>query len=134
MCRQKLGNSAWRIGFIEYLCTPISDQLPSLAEILNSCIYKSFQPFLCSSSRPDFITDKLVERKKEKKLYHDKSFSYKPVIAEGQNVWFRNHIKNIWENGTIVDKDDTSNRSYTLDKENSKILSHNHVDLKLCVV
>ena len=42
---EKLGNSAQRIGLIEYLCTPISDQLPSPAEILNSCIYKGYQPF-----------------------------------------------------------------------------------------
>ena len=39
-------------------------------------------------------------------------FSDKPVIAEGQNVCYRNHVKNIWEKGTIVDRDDTSNRSY----------------------
>ena len=59
-------------------------------------------------------------------------FSDKPVIAEGQNVWYRNHVKNDLEKGTIVDKDDTSKRSYTLVGENGKILSHNHVDLKLC--
>ena len=112
---KKLGNHAWRIGLIEYLCIPISDQLPSLVEILNSCIYKGYQPFLCSS-----VTDKLVERKKEEKHYHDRSFSDKPVIAEGQNVWYRNHVKNIWEKGTIIDRDDTSNRSYSLDGENGK--------------
>ena len=87
---------------------------------------------MCSSSRSESVTDKLVERKKEEKLYHDRSFSDKPVIAEGQNVWYRNHVKNIWEKGTIVDRDDTSNRSYTLVGENGKILSHNCVDLKLC--
>ena len=117
---------------IEYLCTPISNQLPSLAEILNSHIYKGYQPFLCSSSRPASVTEKLFERKKEEKVYHDRSFSDKQVIVEGQNVWYRNHVKNIWEKGTIVDRDDTSNRSYTLVGENDKILSHNHVDLKLC--
>ena len=42
---EKFGISAWRIGLIEYLCTPISDQLPSPSEILNSCIYKGYQPF-----------------------------------------------------------------------------------------
>ena len=52
---EKLWNNAWMIGLIEYLCTPISDQLPSPAEILNSCIYKGFQPFLCSSSRAESV-------------------------------------------------------------------------------
>ena len=71
---EKLGNIAWKIGFTEYLSTPISDQLLSLAEILNSHIYKGYQPFLSSSSRSESVTDKLVERKKEEKLYHDRSF------------------------------------------------------------
>ena len=125
---EKLGNSAWRIGLIEYLCKPISHQLPSPAEILNSHIYKGYQPFLCSSSRSESVTDKCVEWKKEEKLYHDRTFSDKPVSAEGQNVWYRNHVKNIWEKGTIIDRDDTSNRSFTLVGENGKVLSHNHVD------
>ena len=62
--RHKLGNIARRIGLIEYLCTLISDQLPSLSEILNSRIYKGYQPFLCSSSKPELVTDKLIERRK----------------------------------------------------------------------
>ena len=53
-------------------------------------------------------------------------------MAERQNVWYRNHVKNIWENVTIIDSDDTSNRSFTLVGENGKILSSNDVDLKLC--
>ena len=85
-----------------------------------------------SPSRSELVTDKLIKRKKEEKLYHDRSFSDKPVIAEGENVWYRSHVKNTWEKGTTVDRDDTSNRSYTLVGENGKILSHNHVDLKLC--
>ena len=117
---------------IEYFCTPISDQLSSLAEILNSYIYKGYQSFFCSPPRSESVIDKLVEMKKEEKLYHDRSFSHKPVTAEGQNVWYRNHVKNIWEKGTIIDRDDTSNRNYILTGENDKILSHNCVDLKLC--
>ena len=59
-------------------------------------------------------------------------FSDKPVIADGQNVWYRNQVKNIWEKGTIIDRDDTLNISYTLVGENGKNLSQNHVYLKLC--
>ena len=54
------------------------------------------------------------------------------LLLKGKMYWYGNHVKNIWEKGTIVDRDDTSNRSYTLVWENGKILSHNHVDLKLC--
>ena len=73
-----------------------------------------------------------MKGEKEDKLYHDRSFSDKPVIVEGQNVWHRNHVKNIWEKGNTVVRDDTPNRSYSLVGENGKILSHNCVDLKLC--
>ena len=68
----------------------------------------------------------------KKRNFSDRSFSDKPVIAEGQNVWYRNHVKNIWEKGTIVDRDDISNSSYTLVGENGKILPCNPADLKLC--
>ena len=64
--------------------------------ILNSRIYKGYQHVLCSSSRPELFTDKLIERREEEKLYHDGSFSDKPVIAEGQNVWYR-HLLRIFE-------------------------------------
>ena len=43
---EQLGNSAWRIGLIQYLCMPISDSLQSSAEILNQRVYKGYQPFL----------------------------------------------------------------------------------------
>ena len=41
-------------------------------------------------------------------------FQISQLFPEGQNVWHRNHVKNIWEKGNIIDRDDTSNRSYTL--------------------
>ena len=46
---------------MECLCTPISNQLPRLAEIFNSRIYKGYQPFLSSSSRPESVNDKIIE-------------------------------------------------------------------------
>ena len=75
---------------------------------------------MCSSSRSELVTEKLVERTKEEKLYHDRSLSDKLVIIEGQNVWYRKQVNNIWEKGTNVIRDDTSNRSYTLVGENGE--------------
>ena len=114
---------------------PLYTNFQSTAQSSRYCEFKHLQElstfFLCSS-RSESVTDKLVERKKEEKLYHDRFFSDKLVIAEGQNVLYRSHGKNIWEKGTIVERDDTSNRSNTLFGENGKILSGNHVDLELC--
>ena len=41
-----LGNTARKIGLLEYLCTSISDSIPSPAKLLNNWVYKGFQPFL----------------------------------------------------------------------------------------
>ena len=128
---QKLGNSAWRFGSIEYLCTPISDQLPSLAEILNSRIYNSYQLFcdLLLGLSQALINLLKGEKKRNFTMIH--LFQISQLLVKDK-MWYRNHVKNIWEKGTIVHRDDISNRSYTLFGENGKILSHNHVDLKLC--
>ena len=107
-------------------------------EILNQKVYKGHQLFQCDNHtlncRSEITTDNLIESTKEEKFYHDryKSVSEKPIIPEGQNIWYRNHVKNIWEKGTVVDRDDISGRSYTLVGENGKILSQNCIDLKLC--
>ena len=41
-----LGNFAWKIGLLEYLCTPSSDSIPSPTGLLNNRVYKGFQSFL----------------------------------------------------------------------------------------
>ena len=61
---KKLGNSAWRIGLIEYLCTPISDQLSSPAEILNTHIYKGYQTFCVLLGLSQSLINLLKGRKK----------------------------------------------------------------------
>ena len=68
-CRdKKVGNCAYRIGLIKYLCTLISDSLPSPVQILNQRVYKVYQPFLCDihtlKCRSEMTTDNLIERKK----------------------------------------------------------------------
>ena len=74
---EKLGNSTWRIGLILYLCTSISDSLLSPAEILNQRVYRGYQSFLCDNCtlncRCDMTTDKLIEKRKGEKFYHDRS-------------------------------------------------------------
>ena len=55
----------------------------------------------------------------------------KQIIPEGQIIWYRNNVKNIWEKGTVVDRDEISGRSYILVGENGKILFQNCIDLNL---
>ena len=74
---ENLGNSALEIGLLEYLCTPISDSIPSPSEILNNRVYKGFQPFLKSllsffQVTKDTVRDNLISLKEKEKINHDK--------------------------------------------------------------
>ena len=40
-----LGSSAWKIGLLEYQCTPISDSIPSPAELLKKQVLQMFSAF-----------------------------------------------------------------------------------------
>ena len=45
MCKCIETGNPWRLGLLKYLCTPISDQIPSPSELLNRR-YRGVQPFL----------------------------------------------------------------------------------------
>ena len=88
---EKLGNNTWRIGLIQYLCIPISDSLPSLAEISTRESTKAINPFcviiihwIVGLRWP--LINSLKEKRKEEKFYHErtKSVSDKLIIPEGQ--------------------------------------------------
>ena len=97
-----LGDSAWKIGLLEYLCTPISGSIPNPAELLNNRIYKGFKPFLKPSSSlfqvtEDAVTDNLISLKEKEMINHDKQATDLPKINEGSYVWYYDHHKDIWK-------------------------------------
>ena len=103
-----LGNSAWKVGLLEYLCTPISDSIPNPAEVLSNRVYKGFQPFLKPSLssfqvRKDMVTENLISLKEKEKMNHDKQATNLPKINVGSDVWYCDHKKDVWENGTVVE-------------------------------
>ena len=81
---EKLGNSSWRIGLIEYLCALIFGQLPHLAEISNSCIYKGYHPFLCSSSRPSQSLINLLKGRKKRYFTMIDHFQIGQLLLKGK--------------------------------------------------
>ena len=131
---ENLGNSAWKIGLLEYLCTLISDSTPSPAELLNNRVYKGFKSFLKPSLSSfqvtkDMVTGNMISLKEKEKINHDKQARDLPKIDEGSDVWYHDHNKDIWEKGTVVEQV-KNDRSYTLVNEHGKIVSHNCADLK----
>ena len=105
---ENLGSSAWIIGLLTYLCTPIPNSIPSPDELLNNRVYKGFQPFLKFSSSSfqiikDTVTDNLISLKEEEKMNHNKQATNLPKINEGSCVWYHDHNKDIWEKGIVVE-------------------------------
>ena len=45
-------NTNWRLGLLEYLCTPLSEKLASPAELLAGRQFKGLQPTLCAKLTP----------------------------------------------------------------------------------
>ena len=124
-----LGNSTQKIGLFEYLCTLISDSIPSPAELLNNMDYKGFKPFLkplSSSFRvtKDTVPGNLISLKEREKMNHDEEVTDLPKINEGSDVWYQDHNKDVWEKGTAVKGD--------LVNDDGKIERHNCVDYKKC--
>ena len=62
------GNS-WRLGLLEYLCTPISDHIPSPSELLNRR-YRGVQPFLqfhANASTASFLPQERIQDEQQKR-------------------------------------------------------------------
>ena len=101
-----LDNSVWKICLLEYLCTQISDSIPSPAELWNNRVYKGFLPFLRpSSSSFKFtkgrVTDNLISLKEKEKMNYDKQATDLLKINEGSDVWYCDHNKDIWKKVTV---------------------------------
>ena len=87
------GNS-WRLGLLEYLCTPISDNIPSPSELLNRR-YRGVQPFLhfnAKASTASFLPQERIQDEQQKRQnlnefhYNKSSIAHRKEINEGSTV------------------------------------------------
>ena len=68
MCKCMETGNSWRLGLLEYLCTPISDSIPSPSELLN-CRYRGVQSFLhfnAKASTASFLPQERIQDKQHK--------------------------------------------------------------------
>ena len=84
-------NTNWRLGLLEYLCTPLSGQLASPAKLLAGRQFKGLQPTLCAKLTPDTsfseqVKEKLVAKKEMEKSQHYKSAHDLHILAIGSTV------------------------------------------------
>ena len=117
----------WRLGLLEYLCTPLDEKTPSPSNLIG-CPFKGICPTFSSLQESQESTlEHLIEKHLCEKLYHDKKSRTLADIPTGSTAAILDHRSNIWTVGHILDR---SNRSYTVELPNGKVIHHNRVDLR----
>ena len=128
----------WRLGLLEYLCTPISDQIPAPSELLNRR-YRGVQPFLHftpNHSTASFLPKEKIqdEQHKHQELnkfhYNKSSVAQRNEICEGSNVlvYITDQRPKRWCKGIVLHRKD---KTYDIQLENGKVINRNRVDIRL---
>ena len=108
--------------------TPLSHDLPSPAELLNSRTYQSNlpaipKPLLLNTPDHDANT-KLQARQDRQKLYYDKTAKPLPPVHPSESVRVFNPLNGKWNAGRVHDVSGTP-RSYVINMSNGSSLTRN---------
>ncbi|CAB4006325.1 Retrovirus-related Pol poly from transposon, partial [Paramuricea clavata] len=110
--------------------TPLSHDLPSPAELLNSRIYQTNLPAVsspsCSASGD--VNVKLQHRQDQKKILYGKPSKSLPTLPVRSHVRFFDPGSNVWQPGTIQGVASTP-RSYVVETERGSFLRRNRKHL-----
>lgn len=105
MKKSKHAGSDYKLSLLEYLNTPISDHIPSPAEILQNRKLRSIlptRPALLNHKGNVKIKEKLTHRQKESKYYYDKNSKNLSLLKIGQKIKIRDLKRKMWISGTIT--------------------------------
>ncbi|CAB4035721.1 Hypothetical predicted protein, partial [Paramuricea clavata] len=106
--------------------TPLSHDLPSPAELLNSRIYQTNLPAVsspsCSASGD--VNVKLQHRQDQRKILYDKSSKFLPTLPARSPVRFFDPGSKVWQPATIQFVASTP-RSYVVETERGSFLRRN---------
>ena len=116
----------WRLGLLEYLCTPLDEKTPSLSNLIGHQ-FKGLCPTFSSLQESQNTLEHLIEKHLREKLYHDKKSRTLADIPTGSIAAVLVHRSNTWTVGHILDR---SNRSYTVKLPNGRVIHGNRVDLR----
>ena len=134
MKKCKYTNTNWRLGLLEYLCTPLSEKLASPAELLAGRQFKGLQPTLCAKLTPNSsfaeqAKEQLVSKKEIEKSQHDKSAHDLQILAIGSTVMHYDHKSKSWLVGRVTEHIDIDDRAYLIETESGTMVSHNRCDI-----
>ena len=118
------GEKDIHLGMLEYRNTPISNKLPSPAEIFFGRKLNGLLPFVKSNkNNKEPVREQLNDAQIKQKYYHDRKAKNQSELNKGDIVRIRND-KN-WERAGVVIEHAERPRSYKVKMENDKILDRN---------
>ena len=126
-------NTNWRLGLLEYLCTPLSARLASPAKLLATHWYKGLQPTLCARLLPQSTIaesnkDDLISCKEMEKANHDRSAHDLPILPVGCTVTYFDHMSKAWLVGKIAQR--AHDCAYLIESEAGRLVSCNRCDIR----
>ena len=117
----------WCLGLLEYLCTPLNEKTPSPSNLIGHQFEGLCPTFSSLQESQGGTLEHLIEKRLHEKLYHDKKSRTLADIPTGSTAAILDHRSNTWTVGHILDR---SNRSYTIELANGKVIYHNRVNLR----
>ena len=125
-------NTNWRLGLLEYLCSPLSARLASPAKLLATHRYKGLQLTLRTRLIPQSTIaesnkDELSSHKEIEKANHERSAHDLPILPVGCTVTYFDHALRAWLSGKIAQC--THDRAYLIESEAGRLVSCNRRDI-----
>ena len=117
----------WHLGLLEYLCTPLNEKTPSPSNLTGHQFKGLCPTFSSLQESQEGTLEHLIEKCLHEKLYHDKKSRTLADIPTGSTAAVLDHRSNTWTVGHILDR---SNRSYTIQLPNGRVIHRNRVDLR----
>ena len=117
----------WCLGLLEYLYTPLDEKTPSPSNLIGHQFKGLCLTFSSLQESQEGTLEHLIEKHFCEKLYHDKKSRTLADIPTGSTAAVLDHKSNTWTVGHILDR---SNRSYTVELPNCKVIHCNGVDLR----
>ena len=112
--------------------TPLSHDLPSPAELLNSRTYQTNLPAVSSqfSSANGDLNAKLQNQQDQQKAPYDKSSKSLPRLPPQSHVRLFDPVNKVWQPGIIQSAASTTPRSYMVETEKGSVLRRNRKHLR----
>lgn len=131
MKKTKQSNTDLDMALLHWRSTPISNSLPSPAQLLMGRRMRSNITTCIRDNNPqhDQVTDQLSQRQQTQKFYHDRKAHDLPPLYPGQPVSVVNPNTGLW-NPAVIKEKCVEPRSYLLSTNNGNIYRRNRHQLR----